>query len=91
MTKRDDRLRRPPKPRTRAVGTRARLATDEKHLIARQPHERDESADSQVGGPHKVIRQAYVDLMSGLQDTDCRNRVGEILGKAARKARRPRK
>lgn len=91
MTLRGDRRRWPPKPRLKAVGTRARLATDEKHLIARQPHEHDESADSQGGGPHKIIQQAFVDLMEGQQDTDCRNRAGEMLSKIAKKARRPRK
>ena len=91
MTMRGNRLRMPPRLQKKTIGTRARLATDEKQLLARQPHEQDESADSQVGGPHKVIRQAYVDLMTGQQDTDCRNRVGEILRKAAEKARRPRR
>lgn len=36
----------------------------------RLPHERDESADSQVGRPRKVIEQARRDVDKGLVDTD---------------------
>lgn len=44
-----------------------------KTAIPRQPHERDESADSQESGvPHEDMEQAYVDLKNGLVDTDLR-------------------
>lgn len=44
-----------------------------KDAIPRQPHERDESPDSQAGGvPHEDIEQAYKDLESGMVDTDLR-------------------
>jgi hypothetical protein len=36
----------------------------------RLPHERDESSDSQEGGPRGVIEKARVDIESGQQDTD---------------------
>ena len=45
----------------------------------RQPDERDESADQQKTEPHDVMRQAHDDMQSGQQDTDCRNRVAEVL------------
>jgi hypothetical protein len=34
------------------------------------PHERDESASSQTGPDHEVIRQAARDIEAGLVDTD---------------------
>lgn len=40
--------------------------------IPRLPHERDESDDSQQSGPRSDILQAYADIMSGQEDTDCR-------------------
>ena len=36
----------------------------------RLPHEHDESADSQAGGPRQVMEQARRDIESGKQDTD---------------------
>ncbi|MGZ8993215.1 MAG: hypothetical protein ACXW16_04295 [Burkholderiaceae bacterium] len=45
----------------------------------RQPDERDQSADQQATPPRKVMKQAHDDVQSGQQDTDCRNRVAEIL------------
>jgi len=36
----------------------------------RLPHEHDESADSQGGGPRPVMEQARQDIESGKQDTD---------------------
>ena len=47
-----------------------------KGAVPRQPHERDESSDSQESGPRDVIRQAYVDVMSGQVDTDLREQRG---------------
>ena len=38
--------------------------------VPRLPHERDESADSQVSPPRKVIQQAAIDIKRGLKDTD---------------------
>lgn len=38
----------------------------------RLPHERDESDDSQQSGPRSDMLQAYTDIMSGQEDTDCR-------------------
>lgn len=38
--------------------------------VPRLPHERDESADSQVSPPRKVMRQAAIDIKRGLKDTD---------------------
>lgn len=44
-----------------------------KDAIPRQPHERDESPDSQAGAvPHEDMEQAYEDLENGLVDTDLR-------------------
>jgi hypothetical protein len=40
--------------------------------IPRLPHERDESDDSQQSGPRSDMLQAYTDIMSGQEDTDCR-------------------
>jgi hypothetical protein len=91
MPIRGDRLRWPPRPGKRSVGTRARLATDGEQPSPRQPNEHDESADSQASGPRRIIRQAHDDLAAGLQDTDCRNRAAEIISKNTESARRRRK
>ncbi|HVE90416.1 MAG TPA: hypothetical protein VNA44_12035 [Burkholderiaceae bacterium] len=64
------------------AGTKRILATDDPAATApelRQPNERDESADQQLTGPRRVIKQAHDDLQSGQQDTDARNRVAEVL------------
>ncbi|HZA97116.1 MAG TPA: hypothetical protein VE421_13345 [Burkholderiaceae bacterium] len=64
------------------AGTKRRLATDDPAATPRQlrqPHERDESADDQLTGTRRVIKQAHDDLQSGQQDTDARNRIPEIL------------
>ncbi|MDO8299746.1 hypothetical protein [Lacisediminimonas sp.] len=42
----------------------------------RQPNEIDESEDSQQSGPRSDMVQAYKDVMSGQQDTDCREQRG---------------
>jgi hypothetical protein len=44
--------------------------------IPRQPHERDESEDSQESGPRDVIRQAFIDVTNGQVDTDLREQRG---------------
>ena len=44
--------------------------------IPRQPHERDESPDSQASGPRDVIRQAFIDVTNGQVDTDLREQRG---------------
>lgn len=40
--------------------------------IPRLPHERDESDDSQQSDMRAELVQAYADIMSGQEDTDCR-------------------
>lgn len=47
-----------------------------KDAIPRQPHERDESEDSQASGERDVMKQAYTDIMSGQVDTDLREQRG---------------
>jgi len=86
MPVRGNRLRWPPRPRGRSDRTRATLATDESPS-PRQPNERDESADSQQGGPRKLIQQAHDDLAAGMKDTDCRNRAAEIVARNLERAR----
>ena len=64
------------------AGTKRVLATDDPAVSPRrlrQPNERDESADQQLSGTRRVIKQAHDDLRSGQQDTDARNRVAEVL------------
>ena len=64
------------------AGTKRVLATDDPAATPRQlrqPNERDESADEQLTGPRRAIKQAHDDLQSGQQDTDARNRVPEVL------------
>lgn len=49
-----------------------------KDALPRQPHERDESPDSQASGvPHEDMEQAYEDLENGLVDTDLRGSYSE--------------
>lgn len=54
-------------------------------VMPRQPNERDESADSQQSEPRGDIQQAYTDIVSGQQDTDCRGERGveEVVRKPA--------
>lgn len=40
------------------------------------PHEKDETADGQAGGPHKVMKQAKHDIDRGVVDTDRRSSYG---------------
>lgn len=64
------------------AGTKRVLATDDPAATARQlrqPNERDESADAQLTGTRRVIKQAHDDLQNGQQDTDARNRVADVL------------
>ena len=73
-----------PAETTASTGTRRVLSTDEKGVspdgsTLRQPDERDQSADQQATSPRKAMKQAHDDVQSGQQDTDCRNRVAEIL------------
>ena len=50
-----------------------RIAHPEKtNGIPRLPHERDESDDSQQSDRRQDMLQAYADIMSGQEDTDCR-------------------
>ena len=73
-----------PAETTASTGTRRVLSTDEKGVgpdgaTLRQPDERDQSADQQATPPRKAMKQAHDDVQSGQQDTDCRNRVADIL------------
>ncbi len=79
----DDQAEAAPAGSIAFTGTRRVLSSDEKRVspdgsTLRRPDERDESADQQTP-PRKVIKQAHDDEQSGQQDTDCRNRVAEIL------------
>jgi hypothetical protein len=87
VKKRKDHLRWPPRRARRREGVRSTLAPDAVSA-PRQPNERDESPDSQAGEPRAVITQAYRDLQRGLEDTDCRNRAGEVLRKSNNRAGR---
>ena len=44
--------------------------------VPRLPHEHDESDDSQQSDPRSEMLQAYTDMMSGQEDTDCRQQRG---------------
>ncbi len=44
--------------------------------IPRLPHEREESDDSQQSDLRQDMVQAYADIMSGQEDTDCREQRG---------------
>lgn len=46
--------------------------TDPRQEVPRLPHERDEANDGPHYAPRDRILQAYCDLMSGQEDTDCR-------------------
>lgn len=77
-------VQQPPHATTAFTGTRRALSTDERvpspsESTLRQPDERDESADQQGTAPREVMKQAHDDVQSGQQDTDCRNRVAEVL------------
>ena len=85
----DSRRRRTSTPKVTPVGpesvrgTRRFLRTDESAAsdtepALRQPDERDESADQQTTTPRAVIKQAHDD-QNRQQDTDCRNRIPEVL------------
>lgn len=47
-----------------------------KDVVPRQPHERDESEDSQESEERDVMKQAYADIMNGQVDTDLREQRG---------------
>jgi hypothetical protein len=82
MPLRGDRLRWPPRPGKRSLGTRQAPSTGETTPVPRQPNERDTSSDSQRNesdAGRNVMRQAHDDVQRGLEDTDCRNRVTESL------------
>ncbi len=75
--------------RLQFTGTRRALSTDEKGVgpdgaTLRQPDERDQSADQQATPPRKAMKQAHDDVQSGQQDTDCRNRVADVLPEHAK-------
>ena len=77
-------VKQPPQTTTAFTGTRRVLSTDERGIsrsesTLRQPDERDQSADQQRTAPRDVMKRAHDDMQSGQQDTDCRNRVAEVL------------
>jgi hypothetical protein len=77
-------VKQPSQATTVFTGTRRVLSTDERgtspdESTLRQPDERDESANHQGTAPRDVMKQAHDDVQSGQQDTDCRNRVAEVL------------
>jgi hypothetical protein len=85
-------VKQPPQTTTAFTGTRRVLSTDERgtspgESTLRQPDERDESADQQGTAPRDVMKQAHDDMQSGQQDTDCRNRVAEVLPDTAKTPR----
>lgn len=45
-------------------------------VMPRQPNELDESSDSQESASRSDMEQAYKDIVSGQQDTDCREQRG---------------
>ena len=58
-------------PRNRHIRPGERVVTMDGALWPRLPHERDESASSQVvGRPRKVIEQARRDVEAGIKDDD---------------------
>lgn len=75
--------------------TRQTLATDEQAAprqpplaTLQSPNERDTSAQAQHGPTRPIIRQAAKDVADGLEDTDCRGRVSEVVPEAT--AKKPR-
>jgi hypothetical protein len=64
---------------SRGGETRQTRSTDEEKPAPRQPHERDQSADSQASPPRDVIQRAHDDVTGGQEDTDCRNSAVEIV------------
>jgi hypothetical protein len=90
MPIRGDRLRWPPRPGKRSLGTRQTLSTDENKPAPRQPNERDESADSQSSAPRDVIERAHDDVVAGRVDTDDRTRAAQLVRQnPARRRRTP--
>jgi hypothetical protein len=63
------------KPSTRGAAPAQTLKKVRKPAL-RLPHERDESIDSQQSKPVKIIKQAYLDVARGLEDTDLRGSQG---------------
>lgn len=57
-----------------------RPVKDETNLLGdatpRMPHERDESDDSQDSPVRDDMKRAYLDVMEGQMDTDCREERG---------------
>lgn len=83
MPKRGERLRWPPRPRSRNSEARpAHTAAAAPPALA-QPNENDASSESQSvesDASKDVMQQAHADLERGLEDTDCRNRAAELVG-----------
>ena len=50
------------------------------------PHERDESVDSQVTEPRKIIQNAAADLSRGQQDTDRSAEMNKVYRKLKQSA-----
>lgn len=63
-------------PSTQQRVARAKKPDGPSEAEPRMPHERDESADSQSGGPTQVMEQARRDIENGQQDTDLHGAPG---------------
>ena len=50
----------------------------------REPHERDESADSGTGAPSEVMQKAHDDVVSGRTGTDKGEATEEVYGRTLR-------
>lgn len=94
MPIRGDRLRWPPRPGKKhaaaTTGTRRPPGAEQQQDTQRplaQPNERDESAPEQPSAPRPVIKQAFDDVQSGQQDTDCRNQSAQVLDRAKTKTK----
>ena len=90
MPIRGDRLRWPPRPGKKhaaTTATRQPLGAEQQEDPQRplaQPNERDESAPEQPSAPRPVIKQAFDDVQSGQQDTDCRNQSAQVLNRVSK-------
>ncbi len=94
MPIRGDRLRWPPRPGKKHAAKSARRfpsgaeqREDSQRPLA-QPNERDESAPEPPNAPRPLIKQAFDDVQSGQQDTDCRNQSAQVLDRVV-KIRKP--
>ena len=94
MPLRGNRLRWPPRPgkKLAAAPTARRQPSsagqheDPQRPLA-QPNEHDQDAHEQPSAPRPLIKQAFDDVQSGQQDTDCRNQSAQVLDHATKKTK----